>query len=76
MPDFMHRIYQIVRAAAPTSPMSQWVNIDKTQPEHNTSGCPPIADIGADLADGSFVPTGDVEVDGVQAPGSWKSISG
>jgi hypothetical protein len=36
------------------------VNRRRTQPEHNRSAYPPIADIGADIVDGSEVPRGDL----------------
>jgi hypothetical protein len=40
--------------------MSRWVRIDKTQHEHNESAYPLIADMGADIANGSFVPEADM----------------
>ena len=39
--------------------MTVWVRIDKAQTEHNESRYPPIADIRADIVDGSEVPEGD-----------------
>jgi hypothetical protein len=40
--------------------MADRARIDKARREHNESAYPPIADMGADIVDGSFVPIGDI----------------
>ena len=60
-PNIYNQFYRNLRTVLHVAPAPvRYVTRRTTQFEHNTSAYPSIADIKADIADGSFVPISDI----------------